>query len=593
MIRLPSNAPIPERDREALEKLLSGLAASQRDWLSGYLAGLSGLAAAPGGGPVPPAAGGSPLTVLYGTESGNAEALADLTAKEAKRRGFKARVRNMAETQVEELKDTGNLLVIVSTWGEGDPPETAVEFHQSLMNGSPTMEAVRFSVCALGDTSYEQFCEIGKQVDRRLEELGGERIAARADCDVDFDEAHTAWMASVFGALGESAGSGTGTAALAAPSVGEFGKKNPFPAEVLEKVLLNGERSDKETWHLELSLEGSGLSYEPGDSLAVVPRNSPDVVEAVLEAAGLDGSEEVALKDGAVLPAREALATAFDVTALSRNVAKKYQALAQSGDLAALLDGDAEAFRAYVDGRQIVDLFEDFPAPGLKAADLAGILRKLPPRLYSIASSPQAHPGEVHLTVAAVRYNAHGKDRKGVASTWLADLVAANDRVGVFVQPNKRFRLPADDATPIIMVGPGTGVAPFRAFVEERAARGATGDAWLFFGDQHYTYDFLYQLEWQEHLKTGALTRLDVAFSRDQPEKVYVQHRLAERARDVHAWLEAGAHIYVCGDASRMAGDVHAELLRIIETEGGKSPAEAAACLEDLKKSGRYQRDVY
>lgn len=574
-----------------MESLLSGLAEGQRQWLSGYLAGVSGLDGASGAAPAP---GGEPLTVLYGTESGNSEVLAEVTAKEAKKRGYKARVRNMAETKVAELAGCGTLLVLVSTWGEGDPPETAEQFHLELMNGSPGLGGVRFSVCALGDSSYEQFCQIGKEVDRRLEELGGERIAPRADCDVEFEEPHAEWLKSVFDALGESAAVAVATEPVHAAGAGfEYGKKNPFPAEMLERVPLNGPGTAKETWHFELNLEGSGLSYEAGDALAIVPRNSPDTVGEVLRAAGLSGSEEVTVKDGRAMPVREAFESCFDITALSRNVAKKYQQLSGSGRLLALLDGESSAFREYAEGRQIVDMLEDFPAKGMEASGLISVFRALPPRLYSIASSPKAHPGEVHLTVAAVRYQSEGRDRKGVASTWLADHAPAGDRVLAFVQPNKRFRLPEDDATPIIMVGPGTGVAPFRAFIEERAARQATGESWLFFGDQRYTFDFLYQLELQDHLKSGTLTRLDVAFSRDQPEKVYVQHRMAQRAAELFAWLEKGAHFYVCGDASRMAGDVHDELLRIVAEEGAMSPDEAAGYVEKLKKDGRYQRDVY
>jgi sulfite reductase (NADPH) flavoprotein alpha-component len=326
----------------------------------------------------------------------------------------------------------------------------------------------------------------------------------------------------------------------------------------------------------------------------VVPRNAEDVVEAVLAAGGLGGEVEVETKTAGRKALREALAADYDITALSRKVATSWQERAGSPELAKLLDeANKEHFRAYVEGRQIVDLLADCPIADLGAQEFVEMLRALPPRLYSIASSPKAHPGEVHLTVAAVRYESHGRARKGVASTCLADMVGAGDAVPVFVTPNKRFRLPEDDSIPILMVGPGTGVAPFRAFVEERAARGAKGRSWLFFGDQRYTFDFLYQLEWQEHLKSGALTRLEVAFSRDQPEKVYVQDRLRERAAEVWRWLEEGAHFYVCGDASRMAHDVHAALAGIVATQGGRSEDEAGAFLEDLKKSGRYQRDVY
>lgn len=584
-------------DRESLAAIISRMGPDQRQWLSGYLAGaaqgVQQAQGAEGGG----ASAARALTVLYGTESGNSEELAVMSAKAAKKKGIKAKVRNMADLSPDDLAGVEDLLLIVSTWGEGDPPETAEGFYKAIMTGGPRLEKMRYSVCALGDTSYEDFCEIGKQLDRRLGELGASRLVDRQDCDVDFEEPHGVWLKQVLDALGNGSVNG---AAVATPSMVStepaiaYGKKNPFPAEVLEKVLLNGPGTRKETWHLELGLEGSGLVYEAGDALAVVARNAEDVVAGVLVATGFDPAAEVTLKDGTKLPLRAALETRLDITALSRAVAKKLAALTGSAGLAELLDeARKEQFREYVDGRQIVDLLEDYPVGEISPGDFVAILRPLPPRLYSIASSPKAHPGEVHLTVAAVRYETHGKARKGVASTCLADLVEEGDAVAVFVQPNKRFRLPASDETPIIMVGPGTGVAPFRAFVEERAERGAKGESWLIFGDQHYTYDFLYQLDWQEHLKSGALTRLDVAFSRDQPEKVYVQDRLKERGAECYAWLEAGAHFYVCGDANSMAGDVHETLLDILTSVGGKTREEAEAYTEQLKKDGRYQRDVY
>jgi len=382
-------------------------------------------------------------------------------------------------------------------------------------------------------------------------------------------------------------------AAAAVPAV-EYGKKNPFPSELLEKVLLNGEGTTKETWHYELSLDGSGLSYEPGDALAVVPVNAPDLVEGILKAAKLSGSESVEVKGVGNKVLADALREDFDITALSRAVLTKLQGISGSEKLAALLADDAkDQLKDYQWGRWIEDAIRDFATSGLEAADLVSIFRKLPPRLYSIASSPLAHPGEVHLTVASVRYQAHGQGRKGVASTYLADLVEKGGQVPVYTHQNKNFRLPTSSDIPVIMVGPGTGVAPFRAFVEHRGVLGKGGKNWLFFGDQRYTYDFLYQTEWQEHLKDGHLSKLDVAFSRDQPEKVYVQNRMLERGKELYAWLQEGAHFYVCGDASRMASDVHEALISVVEKHGGFARDVAEAYVEDLKKAKRYQRDVY
>lgn len=588
---LPEHAPFTPDQRNALDSLIASFDPVQRGWLSGYLAATGSAAPAA----VAPVAAGK-LTVLYGTESGNSETLADRAVKEAKKCGFQAVMKNMSDLTPADLAKVSNLLVIVSTWGDGEPPETAVSFYNEFMQTGVSLAGVRFSVCALGDTAYEKFCQTGKDIDTRLEALGAHRVSKRQDCDVDYEDAFNAWLTRSLVALAPTSAVSAVASEVsntAAPTA-EYGKKNPFPAELIDSVLLNGERSSKETLHIELPLTGSGMSYEPGDALAVVPVNAPDVVQSILDAAKLTGNEEIETKISGRKRLADALREDFDITALSRNVLTKLADVAGSASLQALLADDAkDKLREFVTGREIIDALIEFAPAGLSADALAGIFRKLPPRLYSIASSPLAHPGEVHLTVSAVRYHSAGRDRKGVCSTYLADLVKPGDAVPIFVQPNKNFRLPADGALPVIMVGPGTGVAPFRAFVEHRAATGATGRTWLFMGDQHYLYDFLYQLEWQEHLKSGALSRLDVAFSRDQPEKIYVQHRMNENAADLYAWLEQGAHFYVCGDAIRMAADVHESLVSIVQTQGGKSRKEAEAYIDDLKKNKRYHRDVY
>lgn len=585
---LPENAPFTVDQRQVLDSLLGGFDALQRGWLSGYLAA-GGVAVAKAVGPL----SAGKLTVLYGTESGNSEVLADRAVKEGKKRGFKAVMRNMADIKPRDLEKVENLLVVVSTWGDGEPPETAIGFFNELMEADLKLGGVRFSLCALGDTSYEKFCQTGKDIDGRLEVLGAIRVLGRVDCDVDYEDAFAGWLNASLGALAPTV-SIVEEVVAAVPVGVEYGKKNPFPAEVVENVLLNGEGSAKETIHVELALEGSGLSYEPGDALAVVPVNAPDQVKAVLAAAKLGGTEEVEVKNVGRKLLADALREDFDITALSRAVLTKLAEAADSASLRELLAEDAkERLKAYNEGREIVDALEDFAPKGLSAEGLAGIFRKLPPRLYSIASSPLAHSDEVHLTVAAVRYDAHGRARKGVCSTYLADMARVGERVPVFVQTNKNFRLPADGGTPIIMVGPGTGIAPFRSFVEHRAAVGAGGKNWLIFGDQKYMFDFLYQLEWQDYLKSGLLTRLDVAFSRDQPEKVYVQDRMIEHGADLYAWLEEGAHFYVCGDATRMAADVHEALISVVQNHGAKSREDAEGYVDALKKAKRYQRDVY
>ena len=573
----------PEQARN-LEAVFNQLKPDQLKWLADFLAGHTGAA---------PAGKQPKLTVLYGSESGNSETLASQTAKEAKQLGFKAEVVNMADTSPEKVAASENLLVLVSTWGEGDPPETAIDFHTAFMSDTaPKMQGTRFSVLGLGDTSYEHFCKMGKDFDSQLETLGGERIHPRVDCDVDFDDAYAAWLEGSLGALVKLAGPTAGAAPVAvAKEPTQYSRKNPYPAQLKERIILNGEGSAKETIHLEFDLEGSGLEYNVGDSLAVIPHNAKDVVDAVVTASKLDPAETVTLKDES-FTLLEALTSQLDLTALSKPVLNRYNEIAQSKELDAILN-DKEQLLEFIDGRDLADLLTAFPAEALNAQALVECLRKLPPRLYSIASSLKAHEEEVHLTVGVVRYDSHGRTRKGVCSTFLAERIQPGESAGVFVTANKNFKLPENPETPIIMVGPGTGIAPFRAFIEERAATNAPGKNWLFFGDQHYQTDFLYQLEWQDYLNDGLLTKLDVAFSRDQPHKVYVQDRMRENSKTLYQWLQDGAVFYVCGDASRMAHDVDRALHEIIAQEGGLSEDGATEYVKALKSDKRYLRDVY
>lgn len=590
MISFPDNAPLGDEQKKLLSSALASLSAEQLAWVSGYLAGVNSQALENAPATI---SASQPVTVLYGTESGNSEALAGQLAKQAKQKGYKPQLLNMADATIANIKDAQRLLVVVSTWGDGEPPESSEAFYNELMEADIALDNVEFSVCALGDTSYDLFCQTGKDVDARLEKLGAKRVVDRVDCDLEFDEPFSNWSQSIWNELGAAEGVATSSALVQSQQV-VFDKKNPFPAEVIENQLLSGSRSAKETYHIELSLEGSGFDYQPGDVLGVIPRNSEEVVEDFINAAGLDGKTQIKHHVIGEMALVDALTTELDITGLSRKVAASWQQISGSKELAELLAPDAkEKFKEWSYGRQIIDLLELYPAKNLEAQQLVDILRKLPVRLYSIASSFQVHPGEVHLTVAAVRYNTHDKDRRGVASTFLADDAPKGSKVSVYTHQNKNFRLPENNETPIIMVGPGTGIAPFRAFIEERSMTQASGASWLFFGDQHYNEDFLYQLEWQDFLKNGGLSRMDVAFSRDQPEKVYVQHKLAEHAEDIWQWLEKGAHFYVCGDATYMAKDVHQTLLQIVAGQGAMSQEEAEAYVARLKKDKRYQRDVY
>lgn len=600
---IPGNAPINPEQAAWLNQFLPSLTPEQLLWVEGFISGIRAGQSGPAAATAPAAAAAATpeLTVLYGTESGNSEGLADQTVKAAKSSGFKAKAVNMADLKVSKLKEIQNLLVIVSTWGEGDPPETAVDFYEEFMGDkAPRLENTRFSVLGLGDTSYEHFCQMGKDFDSRLEALGAKRVFDRKDCDEDYDDDFETWHRGALQALealampAATAPAPVATAASAGvPQAApvKYSRKNPFPAALNERILLNGKGSAKETIHLEFDLEGSGLSYESGDALAVIPHNASDLVEDLLKATKLDADTQVTLKQGD-FSLREALTSQLDITALSKPVLSRYNEFAKSEKLDLIIN-DKDKLNNYLVGRDLLDLVNDFPAQAMTADALVNIMRRLPPRLYSIASSPKAHPGEVHLTVGVVRYTANGRLRKGVCSSYLADRIVEGEKAGVFVSPNKNFKLPADPDTPIIMVGPGTGIAPFRAFIEERQATGAKGKNWLLFGDQHYLTDFLYQTEWQAFLKDGILTKLDVAFSRDQKQKVYVQDRMRENAKELYAWLLDGAKFYVCGDANRMAHDVDQALHDIVAQEGGFSEQEAADYVKQLKTDKRYLRDVY
>ena len=551
----------------------------QRAWLNGFLAGIFSRAPASGSQPStlnPPLI---PLTLLFGTQTGTAETLAKQAAKEAGKRGFAATVLDMAAVTAAQLAQHSNLLIITSTYGDGEPPDNAKSLHSELASATSGLStlnsqlpALRYSVCALGDTNYTLFCQCGKDFDLRLEKLGARRIAPRADCELDYETAFTTWLDTALTALGSAP---VAPAELStAPSSEPYSKKNPFPAPVLLVRNLNAPGSAKEVNHVEFSLEGSGLVYEAGDALGVIAQNCASLVADVIAALGCDGEEAVTTHSGE-LSLRSALTTQFDLGK-------------PSADLLALFGETARP-----ELHHVIDVLLAHPGKTPAPAAFVATLKKIQPRLYSISSSPKAHSGQVHLTVGAVRYDLHGRPRKGIASTFLAERALAHGTAGVFIHSNKAFRPPASGDTPMIMVGPGTGIAPFRAFLHERASSGAKGKNWLFFGDQKASTDFLYREELEALQSSGILTRLDLAFSRDQKEKIYVQTRMLEAADELYAWLEAGGCFYVCGDASRMAKDVDAALHEAIISAGKKTAEEAAAYVQALKTAKRYQRDVY
>ncbi len=585
---------------QLVEGLASSLTPEQARWISGYFAGLDAGLLRAGGGEVAPitAPQGRTLTILYGTETGKSRDLAKTLGAAATAQGLTPKLSDLSDYKVRQLKDEQDVLFIVSTYGEGDPPQPSVGFFEFLEGPrAPKLEGVRFSVLALGDSTYEQYCEAGKRVDNRLEELGATRLSPRVDCDIDYEDPAAGWSEIVVQSLAaDQAARSPQTAPAtvrtptAQPSVHD--KRNPFNATVLENIRIVGRHSTKETRHVELDIGGSGLAYQPGDSLGFVAANDARVVEELLEATGLSGDAEVTVKN-ASLPLAQALADKFEITIGSPRFIEQWADLSGAKELEALTGFDVAAERVkFLYHHHIVDIVRQFPVKGLDAASLLPALRPLQPRLYSLASSQALVGDEAHLTVAPVRYDLHGTGRGGVASTQIADRLDMGASVPVYVQENLHFRLPGDDV-PIIMVGPGTGVAPFRAFLQEREARAAGGKSWLFFGERNFRSDFLYQVEWQQWLDDGVLYQLDVAFSRDAGEKTYVQHRMQERSRDLFAWLEEGAHFYVCGDEKAMARDVHEALLQIIEREGGLTREGAEEYVRVLSSEHRYQRDVY
>ncbi|MCS6243734.1 MAG: sulfite reductase subunit alpha [Opitutus sp.] len=560
----------------------------QRAWLNGFLAGI--FSRAPGSQLAAPSSqllALAPLTILFGSQTGTSESLAKQAAKEAGKRGFAATILDLAAVTVEQLPAHSNLLLITSTYGEGEPPDNAKALHSALLAAAPSAQlaSVNFSVCSLGDTNYTLFCQAGKDFDLHLEKLGAKRVSSRVDCDVDYEAAFIGWLDTALGSFSSaaptastpSAGVSPPTAAHGDEAETGFSKKNPFPAPVLTVRNLNAPGSAKEVNHVEFDLNGSGLSYEAGDALGVIAQNCPELVTAVITALGCDGEEAVPTPEGD-MPLRKALTQHYDL----------------GKPAPALLDALAIPTEARAPLHHVLDALRFAPlSPEKQLTQWVSCFRKLQPRLYSISSSPKAHPGQVHLTVGAVRYEVGGVARKGVCSTFLAERALAHGTAGVFVHSNKAFRPPADPAAPMIMVGPGTGIAPFRAFLEERAATQSPGKNWLFFGDQKAASDFLYREELEALQAAGILNRLDVAFSRDQAEKIYVQTRMVAAATELYAWLEQGAYFYVCGDASRMAKDVDAALHKVVEIAGGKSAEQAAAYIQALKAAKRYQRDVY
>ncbi|WP_448565472.1 assimilatory sulfite reductase (NADPH) flavoprotein subunit [Thalassotalea ganghwensis] len=581
----------------SLKQVTSSLSPLQLAWASGYLAAQAENAGGTQVGAVlaQSTQAASTLTILYGSQTGNAKGVAKVLAAQASAAGISVECKSMAEIKPKAIKNISHLLIVASTNGEGEPPDDAIALHEFLSSKkAPQLPELHYSVLALGDTSYEYFCQTGKDFDEFLSKLGAKQMAPRVDCDVDYEELANAWTKDIIEkAKTLVASDNQQSNVVAMPTVGAssaYSKQNPYQAEFALSQKITGRDSAKDVRHIEIDLSDSGLVYQPGDALGVWFENDPILVEELLSKLSLAGDTLIEIS-GEQLTLKQALIEKLEITQTSVNFVKFWAELSQDATLLTLIN-DGDKLRAFAGEHQVVDVVSTLENP-VDAQAFVDSLRKITPRLYSIASSQKEVEEEVHLTVGLVEYNRNEKVRAGGASGYLGKRLQDGDKVKVFIEHNDNFRLPTDGNVPVIMIGPGTGIAPFRAFMQEREATDAQGDNWLFFGDQTFTQDFLYQVEWQSYLKSGLLTKISLAFSRDQQEKIYVQHRLKENASEVYQWLERGAHLYVCGDMSRMAKDVEQALVEIIACEGQKTEAQAEEYLKDLRNAKRYQKDVY
>ncbi|MFC0049784.1 assimilatory sulfite reductase (NADPH) flavoprotein subunit [Rheinheimera tilapiae] len=593
-------SPLNAQQVQDLQKLVSQLNPIQQAWVSGYLAAAAQLAsgtAVAGAAAAPQQA--AVLTILYASQTGNAKGVASKIKAAAEAQGVAVQLQDIASYKTNGLVKEKFLIIVTSTYGEGEPPESAVSFHKFLFGKkAPKLPDLQYAVLGLGDTSYEFFCKTAQDFDEQLEALGAKRLYARADLDVDYADAAATWQQGaleVFSPLLKASGAGSaqviawpGSTATAGHH-NPYDKQNPASAELAVNQKITARNSTKDVRHIEISLADTGLTYQPGDALGVFFDNDPALVDAVLQATGTAADAEVSF-GAQTLTLRDALQRELELTQSYPSFVEKYAAATGNSELQQLAT-DKTALRAYLAERQTADVILQHPAQ-LTAQALVDCLRKVQPRLYSIASSQAEVGEEVHLTVGVVRFDAFGQTHLGGASGFLAERLEEGGKVRVFVEHNDNFRLPDND-TPVIMIGPGTGIAPFRAFLQERDNAGATGQNWLFFGNPHFSRDFLYQVELQDYLKRGVLSKLDVAFSRDQAQKVYVQDKLQAKGAEVWNWLQQGAHLYICGDGNRMAKDVHQALLQIAETHGGLSADAAADYFEQLRETKRYQKDVY
>ncbi|MGF1716097.1 assimilatory sulfite reductase (NADPH) flavoprotein subunit [Photobacterium chitinilyticum] len=595
-------SPLNDQQIGQLQQAAAELSPQQMAWISGYFWGLSQTQ--PADQPQPTqqlsaAAVAQPagkLTIIHASQTGNAKGVAEALKGEAEAAGIAVELFAAGDYKGKNLAKETHVIIVASTHGEGEAPDDAIELHEFLQSKkAPKLPNLKYAVIGLGDSSYEFFCQTAKDFDSYISRLGGDSMLERLDCDVDYDAPAAEWSSKALKKVKETLSTGEAEVvqlpvANAQLAASQYSKQKPYEAALLTSQKITGRSSGKDVRHIEIDLEGSGLTYQPGDALGVWYENAPALAEALAVRVGLNGTENVEI-DGEALTLKQALISKYEITAANPQLVTKFAELSGSKKLEKLV-ADKDKLRRYAGQTQVIDVLAEKKTK-LTAEQLTGLLRRLTPRLYSIASSQEEVGEEVHLTVGVVEFESGDETRQGGASSHLSYRLEEGESVKVFVESNNNFKLPADDNTPVIMIGPGTGIAPFRAFVQERDNREAEGKNWLFFGDRTFTEDFLYQVEWQKYLKSGAISQLDVAFSRDQVEKVYVQHRLLEHATQVWQWLQEGAHVYVCGDANHMAKDVHDALVTIAEQQGQQSREQAEQYLNELRKNKRYQRDVY
>lgn len=597
-------SPLNDQQIGQLQLAASELSPQQLAWVSGYFWGVSQTSGA--AQPINQAAAAvssepaGKLSIIYASQTGNAKGVAEALKAEASASGISVELFDASDYKGKNLAKETHVIIVASTNGEGEAPDNAIELHEYIQSKkAPKLDNLKYAVIGLGDSSYEFFCQTGKDFDAYLSKKGATPFIERIDLDVDYEAPAAEWRKQALEKVKETLSTGDDAkngqvvqlpVGQAAHSHSQYSKQNPYTATLLASQKITGRDSGKDVRHIEIDLEASGLTYQPGDALGVWFENSSELAAAILKQVGLTGEEQVGV-DGESISLQKALVEKYEITSANPQQVVKFSELSGSKKLEKLAQ-DKDKLRHYAGNTQVIDLLSEKKTK-LTADQLVALLRRLTPRLYSIASSQTEVDEEVHLTVAVVEYQQGDDTRFGGASSFLSHRLEEGDEVKVFIEHNNNFKLPQDDNAPVIMIGPGTGIAPFRSFVQERDNRDAEGKNWLFFGDRTFTQDFLYQVEWQKYLKSGVVNQLDVAFSRDQQEKVYVQHRILEHSAQVWQWLQDGAYIYVCGDATRMAKDVHDALITIVEQQGKKNREEAEQFVNDLRKAKRYQRDVY